>query len=110
MFCCQTGSYGLTLWVPTIVKGLSGFTNLEVGFFSAIPYIAAALGMVLIGRSSDRTGERFLHIAIPSVIGALGFVATGLSARPCCAWSRCPWRPSATTRHAGRSGRCPASS
>ena len=55
MFCCQTGSYGLTLWVPTIVKNLSGFTNLEVGFFSAIPYIAAALGMVLIGRSSDRT-------------------------------------------------------
>jgi ACS family tartrate transporter-like MFS transporter len=82
MFCCQTGSYGLTLWVPTIVKGLSGFTNLEVGFFSAIPYIAAALGMVLIGRSSDRTGERFLHIAIPSAIGAAGFVATGLISAP----------------------------
>jgi MFS transporter, ACS family, tartrate transporter len=28
LFCCQTGSYGLTLWVPTIVKGLSGFSNL----------------------------------------------------------------------------------
>jgi len=82
MFCCQTGSYGLTLWVPTIVKGLSGFTNVEVGFFSPIPYIAAALGMVLIGRSSDRTGERFLHIAIPSVIGAAGFVATGLISAP----------------------------
>ena len=82
MFCCQTGSYGLTLWVPTIVKGLSGFTNLEVGFFSAIPYIAAAVGMILIGRSSDRSGERFMHIAIPSVIGAFGFVATGLITAP----------------------------
>ena len=51
MFCCQTGSYGLTLWVPTIVKGLSGFTNMEVGLISALPYIAAAVGMVLIGRS-----------------------------------------------------------
>ena len=67
MFCCQTGSYGLTLWVPTIVKGLSGFTNLETGFFSAVPYIAAALGMILIGRSSDRSGERILHLAIPTV-------------------------------------------
>jgi MFS transporter, ACS family, tartrate transporter len=76
MFCCQTGSYGLTLWVPTIVKGLSGFSNLEVGFFSAVPYIAAALGMVAIGASSDRTGERFLHLAIPTAIGALGFIAT----------------------------------
>jgi ACS family tartrate transporter-like MFS transporter len=82
MFCCQTGSYGLTLWVPTIVKGLSGYTDLEVGFFSAIPYIAAAIGMVLVGRSSDRSGERFLHVAIPSAIGALGFVATGMITLP----------------------------
>ena len=34
--------------------------------------------MVLIGRSSDRSGERFLHVAIPTAIGAVGFVATGL--------------------------------
>ncbi|HYJ41367.1 MAG TPA: MFS transporter [Steroidobacteraceae bacterium] len=82
MFCCQTGSYGLTLWVPTIVKGLSGFTNLEVGFISALPYIAAAAGMVLIGRSSDRSGERFMHVAIPTAIGAVGFVATALLKSP----------------------------
>jgi len=82
MFCCQTGSYGLTLWVPTIVKGLSGFTNLEVGLFSAVPYIAAALGMILIGASSDRSGERFLHLAIPTAIGALGFIATAVIKSP----------------------------
>jgi len=82
MFCCQTGSYGLTLWVPTIVKGLSGFTNFEVGLVSALPYVAAAAGMVLIGRSSDRTGERFLHVAIPTAIGAVGFVATALLKSP----------------------------
>jgi ACS family tartrate transporter-like MFS transporter len=82
MFCCQTGSYGLTLWVPTIVKGLSGFTNVEVGFISALPYIAAAAGMVLIGRSSDRTGERFMHVAIPTAIGAIGFVFTALMKSP----------------------------
>ncbi len=82
MFCCQTGSYGLTLWVPTIVKGLSGYTDFEVGLFSAIPYLAAAAGMILVGRSSDRSGERFLHVASPSVIGALGFIATGMISAP----------------------------
>jgi len=82
MFCCQTGSYGLTLWVPTIVKGLSGFTNFEVGLISALPYIAAAAGMVLIGRSSDRTGERFMHVAIPTAIGAIGFVFTAILKSP----------------------------
>jgi ACS family tartrate transporter-like MFS transporter len=85
MFCCQTGSYGLTLWVPTIVQGLSGYSELQVGLFSAIPYIAAAAGMVLVGLNSDRTNERFLHVAIPSFIGAIGFVATGLITAPAAA-------------------------
>ena len=82
MFCCQTGSYGLTLWVPTIVKALSGYNNFEVGLMSALPYIAAAAGMVLIGRSSDRSGERFMHVAIPTAIGAVGFVFTALLKSP----------------------------
>jgi ACS family tartrate transporter-like MFS transporter len=82
MFCCQTGSYGLSFWVPTIVKGLSGFTNFQVGLLTALPYIAAAAGMVLIGRSSDRSGERFLHVAVPTAIGGLGFIATGILQSP----------------------------
>lgn len=82
MFCCQTGSYGLTFWVPSIVNGLSGYSELEVGLFSAIPYIAAAAGMILVGMSSDRTGERFLHVAIPSLVGAVGFIAVGMLVSP----------------------------
>jgi ACS family tartrate transporter-like MFS transporter len=85
MFCCQTGSYGLTFWVPSIVNGLSGYTTLQVGLFSAIPYIAAALGMILVSMSSDRTGERFLHVAVPSLVGAVGFIAVGYFASP--AWA-----------------------
>jgi D-galactonate transporter len=82
MFCCQTGSYGLTFWVPAIVNELSGYSEFEVGLFSAIPYIAAAAGMILVGRSSDRSGERFLHVAIPSLVGAVGFIAVGLFSVP----------------------------
>lgn len=82
MFTCQSGSYGLTLWVPQILKGLSGLGDLQVGMISALPYVAAALGMVLIGTHSDRTGERFLHIAIPSMIGAIGFTASALLVSP----------------------------
>lgn len=82
MFACQSGSYGLTLWVPQILKGLSGLNDLQVGMITALPYLAAALGMVLIGMHSDRTGERFLHIAIPCMFSALGFAASAYLLSP----------------------------
>lgn len=72
-FACQSGSYGLSLWIPQIVKALSGLSDFLVGMISALPYCAAAIGMVLIGAHSDRTGERFLHIAVPSLLAVLGF-------------------------------------
>jgi MFS transporter, ACS family, tartrate transporter len=82
LFACQCGSYGLTLWVPQIVKNLSGLSDLMVGFVSAIPYIAATGAMLWIGFSSDRSGERFLHVALPSFIGAAGFAASAFIASP----------------------------
>jgi ACS family tartrate transporter-like MFS transporter len=82
LFACQTGSYGLTLWIPQIVRGLSGYSDFTVSMISALPYVAAAIGMVAIGASSDRRGERFLHIAIPSAIGALGFILSAYFTSP----------------------------
>ncbi|RPI57158.1 MAG: MFS transporter, partial [Lysobacterales bacterium] len=82
LFACQSGSYGLTLWIPQIVQGLSGLSNLAVSMISALPYVAAAIGMIAIGTSSDRTGERFLHIAIPSAVGGLGFIAAAYFMSP----------------------------
>ncbi len=82
MFCCQTGSYGLHLWIPQIVKGISHQSNLLVGFITAIPYIGATIAMVWVGRSSDRSGERFWHVAVPSLIGAAGFVASAFLLSP----------------------------
>lgn len=82
LFACQCGSYGLTLWIPQIVQRLSGFSNLTVSMISALPYVAAAIGMIAIGASSDRTNERLLHIAIPSMIGALGFIASAYFVSP----------------------------
>ncbi|MEO8313777.1 MAG: MFS transporter [Pseudomonadota bacterium] len=82
LFACQCGSYGLTLWIPQIVKNLSGLGDLQVSFVSAIPYIGATVAMLWIGASSDRTGERFLHVSIPSFIGAAGFAASAFIGSP----------------------------
>ena len=82
LFACQCGSYGLQYWIPEIVKGLSGYSDLTVSFISALPYAAAAVGMIAIAASSDRSGERLMHIAIPSAVGALGFVASAYFMSP----------------------------
>ena len=66
LFAGQTASYGLTLWIPQIVQSLSGLGNLAVSMISALPYVAASIGMILIGASSDRRNERFMHVAVPS--------------------------------------------
>jgi nitrate/nitrite transporter NarK len=78
----QSGSYGLTLWIPQILKAFGGLTNLEVGLVSAIPYAFAAVGMVLIGRRSDRTGERFVHLAATLFVAAAGFAASAVVESP----------------------------
>jgi D-galactonate transporter len=82
LFACQCCSYGLTLWIPQIVQSLSGLSELAVGAITAIPYAAAAVGMILIGASSDRSGERFLHVAIPSAVAAVGFAASAYLTSP----------------------------
>jgi ACS family tartrate transporter-like MFS transporter len=81
-FCVLLSFFGITLWLPQIVKGMGTLSNVEVGLISAIPFIFSAIASILIGRSSDRTGERAKHIGVPALIGAVGFVIAGFSADP----------------------------
>jgi MFS transporter, ACS family, tartrate transporter len=74
-FLLVVALYGFALWLPQLIKAGGSFSNFEVGLITAIPYAVAAVGMVLVGRRSDRTGERHLHLALPALAGALGFVA-----------------------------------
>jgi len=71
-FFYAMGLYGITFWLPTIVKASGFLTPLSVGLFSAIPYGAATIAMILVGRSSDRTGERRWHLAMAGIGGAVG--------------------------------------
>ena len=57
-------STSLALWMPTLVKSY-GLTNFNTGLVNAIPFAVAAVWMVAWGHSSDRTGERVWHNALP---------------------------------------------
>ena len=74
--------YGVTFWLPQILQALSGSSDLQVAFLSALPYIVAAVGMVIVARHSDRTGMRAGLVAMSSLVGAAGFAAAALVDSP----------------------------
>jgi ACS family tartrate transporter-like MFS transporter len=81
-FTLIMGLYGFIYWVPTIIKSLTHVNDLRVGLIAAIPYLIAAVGMVLIGISADRTGRRRLHVSICAIIGAGGIIALCTTDQP----------------------------
>jgi ACS family tartrate transporter-like MFS transporter len=81
-FAIVTGLYGVTMWLPQIVKGLGTLGNLGVGFVSTVPFLAAAAAMVKVGQSSDRRGERRWHVALSAFAGAAGLMLSALVHNP----------------------------
>ncbi len=70
-----TPNYGLGLWLPKMVQRLSTFGVSEVSMVAAIPYLLSIPVMLLVGRSSDRTGERRWHTAIPRLVSGFALTA-----------------------------------
>jgi len=70
--------YGVGFWLPQMIKSASaGSSNFTVGLLTAIPYACAVLSMVMVGRHSDRTGERRWHVG-----GAAAATAVGVALAP----------------------------
>ena len=62
------GTIGITLFLPQIVKGISGGTNFIISLLSALPFLFACIFMYFNGRNSDARRERRLHLALPLFI------------------------------------------
>jgi ACS family tartrate transporter-like MFS transporter len=76
-FGVSTTMYGVTLWLPSVIRSLSGLSYFMTGVVSALPFLATAIVMVLVGMHSDRRGERRWHTAIPAFVGAGALAAAG---------------------------------
>ena len=72
-FIC--GVYAISFWLPTIVKSYGITDPLQIGLWTAIPYIAGGIGMVAISKHSDKTLERRWHAALSGFIGGAGLIA-----------------------------------
>lgn len=77
-FCFIMGLYGVSFWLPQLIKVTGAKNMVTIGLLSVIPYGVAAVSMVLVSQSSDRTGERRWHAATAAAAGALGLVLSGI--------------------------------
>ena len=71
-FCLVVGLYGIGFWMPQVIQAF-GLEPLRIGFLTAIPYLFAAIAMVLWGARSDRANERIWHVALPLLLGGAAF-------------------------------------
>ena len=67
------GAYGISYWLPTIVKGF-GVSNTVNGFINIIPWVIVALALWGVPKLAARSGQTTLFIAGPALLGALFLV------------------------------------
>ena len=75
-FTIVTATYGITFFLPQIVKGLGG-SDMRTGLLTAAPYVVGTIGMLVWSQSSDRTRERKWHFIVACLLGAAGLIAAG---------------------------------
>jgi len=74
----SVGYYGVQLWLPQIVQAM-GFSNMATGFLVALPFAVTMAAMAFWGRSSDRSGERIWHVALPALVAMTGLLIASAS-------------------------------
>jgi sugar phosphate permease len=74
--CIISSIYAISFWLPTILKLNGAVDTATIGWYAAIPYVAAAFAMFYGGRSSDKHRERRYHSAAPALIGAVALGAS----------------------------------
>jgi MFS family permease len=73
-FCLISGMYGMSFWLPTLLKDMGAGDLADVGFYAAVPYAAAVVCMLSAAASSDHFGERRRHSAGLAVLSSVMLV------------------------------------
>jgi ACS family tartrate transporter-like MFS transporter len=76
-FTIALGMYCVSFWLPQLIAAAwPGHADRQVTLVTGGPYAVAAGAMILVGRSSDRTGERRLHVSLALLAAAGGAAAS----------------------------------
>ena len=75
-FLVLGATYTMVFWLPTLIKSWGIADLFMIGIYAAIPNVFGIVGMVLIGRSSDRMKERRWHFTACALIASFGLAIT----------------------------------
>ena len=73
-FLNNTATYGVFFFLTKILKETSGYSGWGLVAITMFVFSTALVGMVLIGRHSDHTGERKKHVAACALTAAAGLL------------------------------------
>jgi MFS transporter, ACS family, tartrate transporter len=71
-FCLNFTSYGLSMFMPRIIKSQSGASDKMASLLASLPYLLGFIGILVNGWHSDKTRERPWHVAVPLTMLSLG--------------------------------------
>ncbi|MFT3777480.1 MAG: MFS transporter [Ottowia sp.] len=76
-FLMSAAVYALLFWAPTLIRSWGVADVFQIGMLKAVASVCGIIGMVLIGRSSDRLNDRRWHFAfaISCIVAGLGLIA-----------------------------------
>ncbi len=75
-FCQMMGLYGLSFWLPKIIKGMGWHDLYDIGKLSAIPWILAIVVMLIMSSRADKTGAKRHYAIAAAFLGAAGFLSS----------------------------------
>jgi len=82
-FLLSVGLYSLSLWLPVVLKQISGASEARVILLTVVPWLMATLAMLVIAHFSDRRQERRRFLLASLFAAMLGFALS--------AWLVNPW-------------------
>jgi D-galactonate transporter len=77
-FGLTAGNYGITFWLPQVIKETITQNTRYIGWISVIPWVVAGIAMVAFGRHSDETGERRRHMTLAAALAAVALMASAM--------------------------------
>ena len=106
---CIVASGTVTNFFPTVVQTL-GYNTVNTLLLTAPPYVLAVAVTYLNATHADKTGERYLHIAVPMAVAIVAYIiaattmnlaARYVSMMLMVSWPSCSWTaPSSTSSSA----------